>query len=247
VILHIPHSSRMIPPGLREHFVLTEEELELELLRMTDAYTDEIYRWEDASTVRFPVSRLVVDVERFEEDEWERMSKVGMGKVPIKTSHGEPMKRPLAKNEIGELVEIFYRPHHQALEAAVRQELKRKGHALIVDCHSFPSEPLPCDLDQNVPRPDFCLGSDPFHTQKALIDWLEMELRKNDRTIKINAPYSGTIVPRAFLGKDKRVSSIMIEINRSLYMDESTGEKHRVFDRIKEEIHVLLKGLKALR
>jgi N-formylglutamate amidohydrolase len=70
VILHIPHSSRHVPPKERQSILLDDAELSAELLRMTDAYTDELFPLTpvEAGRVVFPVSRLVCDVERFSSD-----------------------------------------------------------------------------------------------------------------------------------------------------------------------------------
>lgn len=40
MILLIPHSSTRIPDDIRKNILLSDHELELELLRMTDAFTD---------------------------------------------------------------------------------------------------------------------------------------------------------------------------------------------------------------
>jgi N-formylglutamate amidohydrolase len=55
---------------------------------MTDAYTDELFQSDllGASTVHYPVSRIVVDPERFESDAEESMARVGMGVIYTKTS-----------------------------------------------------------------------------------------------------------------------------------------------------------------
>ena len=44
ILIHVPHASTHIPPGLRDDFLLTDDELAEELLRMTDRYTDEMAR-----------------------------------------------------------------------------------------------------------------------------------------------------------------------------------------------------------
>jgi N-formylglutamate amidohydrolase len=80
MILHIPHSSHIIPENLREQIVLSDADLTAELTLMTDAFTDELFSLPRTTTIRFPVSRLVVDVERFPDDAQEPMSKVGMGR-----------------------------------------------------------------------------------------------------------------------------------------------------------------------
>lgn len=70
VILHIPHASTVIPPEVRDQFVLGDEELGRELARMTDWHTDVLFAAPDArfEVVEFSVSRLVLDPERFVDD-----------------------------------------------------------------------------------------------------------------------------------------------------------------------------------
>ena len=43
LILHIPHSSTYIPNKIREQFCLSASELNGEILKMTDHYTDELF------------------------------------------------------------------------------------------------------------------------------------------------------------------------------------------------------------
>lgn len=58
--------------------------------------------------------------------------------------------------------------------------------------------------------------------------------------VECNRPFSGSIVPLEYYNKDKRVSSIMIELNRSLYMNEATGDRTCRYDCIKEIIERFL-------
>jgi len=43
MILHIPHSSCVIPDNFRDQIVLSDKELLAELLLMTDWFTDELF------------------------------------------------------------------------------------------------------------------------------------------------------------------------------------------------------------
>lgn len=246
MILHIPHSSREIPERLRGQFVLDDEELSAELDLMTDAFTDELFAPCEATVVRFPVSRLAVDVERFADDTQEPMSKVGMGMIYTRTAAGVPLRRALSTDEVGDLKRL-YETHHQALLCAVEYELTATGAALIVDCHSFPSRPLLCDQDQALPRPDFCIGTDPFHTPEAPTRSVASALERLGYRVELDHPYAGTLVPAAFWKRDARVKSIMIEVNRSLYMDEDTGEKTSGFEVVGEHLRGVLSALKSVR
>jgi len=58
----------------------------------------------------------------------------------------------------------------------------------------------------------------------------DQKIKDMGYTLEINQPYAGSIVPMAFYHKDRRVVSIMIEVNRKLYMDEMTGTKKDTFE-----------------
>jgi N-formylglutamate deformylase len=171
-VLHIPHASVVIPDDVRSTLVLSDAALDRELLRLTDRYTDELFVLDPlvAVLVAFDVSRLVVDPERFTDDETEPMSARGMGAVYMSTTDGAPLRATLSSPQRAELLARFYEPHHAALEAATASVLHATGRCLILDCHSFPSDPLPCDLDQHRPRPDVCIGTDPYHTSADLVN-----------------------------------------------------------------------------
>jgi len=246
MILHIPHSSEIIPEELRDQIILSDDELCAELKLMTDAFTDELFALPEGTLLRFPISRLLVDVERFPDDTEEPMSKVGMGMIYTHSASGKRLKRTLQPEERRNLVSR-YEAHHQAILKAVNIELEKHGKALIIDCHSFPSHPLPCDSNQSTPRPDFCIGTDHFHTPNDLLAVTAHNIKKMGYTLKVNQPYSGTMVPMAFYGKDRRVRSIMIEVNRSLYMDGQTGVKSNSFNSIKREIQSLLSVIKRFQ
>ena len=103
----------------------------------------------------FPVSRLVVDPERFSEDPQEPMSQVGMGVTYTRGSLRQPLREQLTKAKHQELLERYYIPDHQKLTEAVEESLFANDHCLIIDGHSFPPLPLPYELNQTSFRPDF--------------------------------------------------------------------------------------------
>ena len=189
------------------------------------------------------VSRLVLDPERFEDDAQEMMTSRGMGVIYTRTSDGRELRAAPSEEERQELLDRFYRPHHAALEQAAEKCLNGFGRCLILDCHSFCSSPLPFELDQDPVRPDICLGTDPFHTPPGLTDSIEQFFRTLGWTVYRDKPYKGTLVPIKFRGQDRRVSSIMIEVNRKLYMDEETGEKLLSFPAIQRIVARLLSQL----
>ena len=240
IILHIPHSSKYIPNKYLKFFTLSKHELQIELLKMTDHYTDDLFDVSNSNIyqLKFPLSRLLVDVERFERDELEIMSKVGMGCIYEKTHDGKSLKNVEHIKE--ELIKKFYKTHHENFSKIVDKKLIENNKVLIIDCHSFPKHPLPYELIQAMDRPEICIGTDNFHTSEKLRNLIGELFKKSNFTVKYNAPFKGSIVPHKFYNKDKEVQSIMIEIRRDLYMNEKSGEKNNRFNKIKKTLEKII-------
>lgn len=245
IVLHIPHASRLIPADIRRSILLSDSDLERELTLMTDAYTDELFvsREMNATKVLYPVSRLVLDPERYLDDNQEPMAIKGMGVVYTHTSDGRRLRHDIDPKERTALIDWYYRLHHVELEYCVSTCLKNHEKCLIVDCHSFPSKALPYELDQSDERPDICIGSDDFHTPYELLEIICREFMKRGYATKVNSPFAGSIVPMKYFDNEKAVKSVMIEVNRKLYMDEETGEKNAFFDSFKNDLDRITKKL----
>ncbi len=245
LLLHVPHASDLVPAAERADFLVSEEVLDRERLRLTDWFTDELYSQgadpEDVVAAR--VSRLVVDVERYENDAREPCAKVGMGATYVRTTDGLVL-RSLSPERRAALLEAHYRPHHRRLDEAARLRLERFGRCLVLDAHSFPSRALPTQSDFGDP-PEIGLGAEPGHTPAALLNGAVAFFRARGFKVGVNVPFSGAMVPSAFLGRDARVSAIMVEVRRDLYMDESTGLRHAGFARIRDVLTEFRRALSA--
>lgn len=123
-------------------------------------------------------------------------------------------------------------------------QLDNYGKVTIIDCHSYPSKPLKRDLDKNPKRPDFNIGTDSFHTTKKLIDISVSFFEKAGFTLGIDWPYKGSIVPIEHYKKNKNVSTIMLEINRALYLNEPTNQKSDSYYEIKQIVSEYIRTIK---
>lgn len=65
VLFHVPHDSKLVPSEVRTQITLTDDELNEELIKMTDHLTQQLFAsgTPEAQVIRAPASRLVVDVE----------------------------------------------------------------------------------------------------------------------------------------------------------------------------------------
>jgi N-formylglutamate deformylase len=248
LIVHLPHDSADIPPQFREQFVLGDEELATELLAMTDAHTAAMFRGICApeNEIRAPVSRLLVDVERFADDALEVMASHGMGVIYTHTSQKQSLRRPLSEGERSLLLREYYHTHHERFTGRVTDVLQKEGRALILDAHSFPEKPQPSSLDQNQDRPEICLGTDTFHTPPHVREAFVSAFAGEGFSVRVDAPYAGAIVPAAYYRQNVSVSSVMIEVNRMLYMNEKDGTRLSGFDSFAERIrNCCLKAIKS--
>ena len=245
IIFHIPHAAKAIPTKYRTDFALTDDDLELELLHMTDHFTDELFgscALPQDEVIAFSVSLLLVDVERFHNDSEEPMSHQGMGMIYQKTHDGKTLRHN--GNSRHKLFQEYYLPHHAKLENAVSVGLANGTKTLIVDCHSFPSVALQCELNQTGNRPEICIGIDRFHTPPKLANELYQFFKLKGFTVDYDTSFSGSLVPYTYYKKDARVRSVMIELRRDLYMDEQTGEKLKRFEEIKTYLGEIISDLR---
>lgn len=215
VLLHVPHAGTEIPAWTRPHLLLDDAALAAEVAALTDHRTDVIAaRAADRARVRpvvlvNPVSRFVVDVERFP-DAREEMAAVGMAAVYTHGTRGQRIRADDPAHRSA-LLAAYYTPWAQRVEAVVAQRIATNGRCVLLDVHSYPRDPLPYELHGDGPRPRICLGTDPVHTPPWLVDAARAAFGVD---VALDTPFSGAYVPLSRHGVDIRVSALMVEIRR---------------------------------
>jgi N-formylglutamate amidohydrolase len=243
LILHIPHSSTVIP--ILDGYVTSNDKIQQEIIKLTDWYTDDLFDSQVDDKIVATFSRIFCDVERFADDELEVMSKFGMGVLYEKFDDGNILRivSPELKQEV---LKDYYWIHHALLSKAVKTSLKQTESCLILDCHSFPSSTLTRAIVQDEIRPDFNIGTDLYHTPKHIIDESINYFETKGYTLGLDTPYSGSIVPMEYYQKDHRVTSIMLEVNRGLYLNENTNEKSEGYSKTKGIVQGYMNLLRSL-
>ena len=242
IILHIPHSANNIP--LKDGYILKDKILENEILKLTDWHTEDLYSSNESERIIFEYSRIFCDPERFSDDLQEPMAKVGMGVLYEKTDENQIM-RVISPELREKILKEYYFKHHSKLNNAVKKQLELNKRAVILDCHSFPDIPMKRSQHKIVPRPDYNIGTDKFHTPKKLIDISVDFFKKRNLTLGIDFPFSGSIVPMEYYQKNKNVESIMLEINRKLYLKEGTNEKSENYEKTKKIVKEYIELIKS--
>ena len=243
LILHIPHSSDNIP--YKDGYVVDETICNNEILKLTDWYTDDLFHSDTDEMIIANFSRIFCDPERFSEDEHEEMASVGMGVLYEKTDDNLLMRKitPELRTKI---LDEYYWVHHQKLNNAVNQQLEKYGKAIIIDCHSMSDIPFIRDKDQNTKRTDYSIGIDSIHTSNELLQTTLNFFSDRGIEVAINTPYSGTLVPMEHYQKNENVQSIMIEVNRKLYLNENTNVKSENYGNVKKLIQDYLSEIREM-
>ena len=244
LILHIPHASLRIPDY--SHYLLQKEAVDAEARHLADLYTDELFLpAQGDAVIQADFSRVYCDVERFDDDALEPMSIFGMGATYVRCDDGRTLRNltPTARDAI---MQNGYYPHHERLTSAVDAAILRTGEARIVDCHSYPDPPLRCSQYQGDAQFDFNIGTDSFHTPLSWVEASVAFFEERGFRLGIDEPYAGSIVPMKHYQKDARVKSIMLEINRTLYLDTSFGRGSR-FQEIQGIVADFLSMIRVIR
>lgn len=250
-----PHSGRTYPDDFKHSCSFS-------LLRQTEDFlVDELIAGatESGATVlkaEFP--RSYIDANRAEDDidpallaePWpeplapEERTLLGLGLVRRMCKSGVPVyAAPLSIAEVQYRIRNYYRPYHAALEKLIADRVAAFGACYLVNAHSMPgwgSE------DRQQRRPDFVLGDrngtscDPSFTRRVRHILQEMGF-----TVALNAPYKGMEIVRRYGQPKAGRQALQLEINRQLYMNETTWEKNEGFPRLQRELTAFFSTLAA--
>lgn len=229
ILLHIPHSSTSFPSVSHYSF----NDLDEEERRLIDYYTDELFnpreQTEFISSVVFPYCRLYCDVERLVNDPLEYK---GLGI----SYHRKVGSLLFGERSFSTLSEAFsYYADFHAYVSKKMVEMTIMNRNLLIDCHSFSA--LPNLLNSNPPDIDICIGYNDDETKPddKIIEKIVTHFKQNGYMVGINEPFSNS---KTF-AVPVRYHSVMIEVNKRLYMNEQTLEKAAGFNKLKDEIQSL--------
>ena len=227
ILLHVPHASTSFPNGANYSFKDLDDEERL----LIDYYTDELFvpekETDDIVSAVFPYCRLYADVERLVNDPLE---KEGLG-ISYHRRVGELSRDVRSFSSLCSAFRLYADFH--AMTSCKMVELG--GKLLLIDCHSFSARPNL--LNPTPPDIDICIGynNDDTCPERDVIDCIVSYFKKCGYKVGINKPFSNSKtfpVPMEY-------HTIMIEVNKRLYMNEDTLEKTEGFNKLKKELSVL--------
>ena len=236
-LIHLPHCGTEIPSEYIDDYYLDENELRANIFEYADLYTDELFfkLFESCGGVKSRYSRLFFDPERFGNDDEESMYlKYKLGWFYENAILEKKSLRSLKNKNI---IRSYYDKHHAMLNQLTAKKLESFGKCSVIDAHSFSNTRY--WFHDDIKLPDICVGFEPKHVDEELLERIKIEFEGYE--IGINEPYQGSLVPTNYWQKDTRVKSVMIEINKKLYLEDDNITKNSNFEIIKRKLENILK------
>ena len=252
LVISSPHSGRDYPAS----FLAASRLNPCELRRSEDSFIDVLFS--DAPDIGVPMlaarfPRAYVDVNRgpFEldpdmfytplpdyVDSESKYVAAGLGTIArLVASDTEIYRERLSFAEARHRIETLYMPFHKALGQLLEMTRNRFGCAVLLDCHSMPSNAL----DRRI---DIVLGDRHGASAHAdIVCFARENLEAMGYSVAYNHPYAGGAITRRYGQPHVATHAIQIEINRAIYMDEIRFQPLDGFDKLRQDMPNLISTL----
>jgi N-formylglutamate amidohydrolase len=255
LVLDSPHSGHDFPVDFDAAVS------EFDLRDGEDSFVDELYRPATELGValiaaQFPRTYLDpnrnagdIDLELIEGGLWPH-ERVPSGKAEIGKAllwrtldDGRPVyARKLGVAEVESRIERCHVPYHGALTRWIDATHARFGVSYHINCHSMNEVAgVQGEGGRGSRRADFVLGDRDGSTCEAgFTEFVKRWLESAGYEVKVNDPYKGVELVRAYSSPLNGRHSLQIEINKRLYMDERTRTRHAGFDALQKNLQAMV-------
>ncbi|WP_043610672.1 N-formylglutamate amidohydrolase [Ensifer sp. ZNC0028] len=234
-VFNSPHSGRSYPQSFLDQSRLDA----ISIRRSEDHYVDELFQnatflGAPLLLAHFPRAFLDVNREPYELDPrmfegslppHANISSMrvagGLGTIPrLVAENMEIYRGRFPVEDALTRIETIYKPYHATLRKLIARTHVQFGLSVLIDCHSMPGN---VHLPGSSQRPDFIIG-DRYGTSaagelsRAAVDLLQ----QLGYSVVRNKPYAGGFITEHYGRPTRGLHALQIEINRALYVDETT-------------------------
>ncbi len=170
-------------------------------------------------------------------------ARIGKALVWRTLDGGQPIyDRLLPVDEVRCRIDRVHRPYHAALQQRIQATHARFGASWHIDCHSMNAvSGAQGEGGAGVRRADFVLGDrDGTSCEPAFTEFVRGVLAAMGYEVRVNDPFKGVELIRAYSNPAERRMSLQVEINKRLYMDEATREKNAGFAPLQKNLASLI-------
>ena len=257
LVLDSPHSGHEFPADFDA--IVGEAELR----ESEDCYVDELYAAAHelgAPLLAASFPRTYLDPNRHAGDidleliegawpwEYRPSGKARIGKSLIwrTLEDGRPIyAQKLSPQLVRARIQRFHTPYHQSLKDLLDRTHRKFGRVYHINCHSMRAVAgKQSDDGQGAVRADFVLGDrDGTTCEPRFTEFVSQVLVGMGYSVKVNDPYKGVELVRAYSAPKAGRHSLQIEINKRLYMEEGSLRKGAGFSRLQKNLAELLKAV----
>jgi len=216
LVLGLPHTGTYVPPEIVARLNATGR-----ALADTDWHVERLYDGlvGDVTTVRTPVHRYVIDVNRAPDGESLYPGQNTTGLIPLTDFDGEPIwqdgEAPDAE-EVEARRAAYHAPYHTALAAELERVRARHGFAVLYDCHSIRSR-IPFLFDGTLP--DLNIGTNGGTTcAPGIAAAVQDACAESGYSTVINGRFKGGWTTRHYGRPDEGLHAIQMELAQSTYL-----------------------------
>jgi len=258
LVLDSPHSGFEFPADF------DAQVSEFELRDGEDCFIDELYLPATEQGIaliaaRFPRTYLDpnrhagdIDLDLLEGGHWPHeylpSGKARIGKALIwrTLDDGRPIYAGrLTVERVVERIARYHRPYHATVQQWIEATHARFGVSYHVNCHSMNAVAgAQGEGGAGRTRPDFVLGDrDGSTCSAAFTECALLTLRGMGYDVKVNDPFKGVELVRAYSDPGRGRHSLQIEVNKRLYLDEAARERNAGFATVQRDLARLVEAL----
>lgn len=264
-VFNSPHSGCYYPPAFLDSSRLNPHDIR----QSEDCYVDELFAGAvplgaPLLCANFPRAYLDVNREPYELDPKMFAEPVpaftnigsarvagGLGTIAKIVGEGQNIyKTKLPLDEALGRIETLYKPYHNQLGQLLNATKMQFGYAVLIDCHSMPSGYLPAETmvhNSQPSRPDFIIGDRFGRSCCEALSWAAIELLQGmGYQVAHNKPYAGGYITEYYGRPQRHYHALQIEVNRALYMDESSLLRLQGFTALCRDLTRFMADLTAL-
>lgn len=249
LVLGLPHTGTYVPPEIVTRLNVTGRALadtDWHIERLYDGLVGEV------TTVRTPVHRYVIDVNRAPDGESLYPGQNTTGLIPLTDFEGAPIWRDGEAPDAAEVEArrvAYHAPYHAALAEELERIRARHGFAILYDCHSIRSR-IPFLFDGTLP--DLNIGTNGGATcAPGIAAAVEAVCRAADGYSTVtDGRFEGGWTTRHYGRPDEGLHAIQMELAQSTYLaaeappwdyDDARAE------RLRDTLRPILETLSAWR
>jgi N-formylglutamate amidohydrolase len=186
-----------------------------------------------------------VDLELIEGGRWPGehvpSGKARLGKALVwrTLDDGRPIyARKLGVDEVRGRIDRIHRPYHDAVRERIAATHARFGASRHINCHSMNAiAGAQGEGGAGRARADFVVGDrDGTTCDPGFTELVRATLAAMGYDVRVNDPYKGVELVRAYSNPAEGRMSLQHEINKRLYMDEATRTKNAGFETLQRQL-----------